>query len=208
MRSFLTATIGTAAVLGLCVAVQGCGGGSSTQAGSGSQATADSQSSPGAAATSGSPAASGAPTPSTGGGSSATGTSSAKANSQPKVSHSPVVALTGSAQPGAPSGSFTVPAVTSAVQGWGSYSKVNSHMVHVQVCAKRLGNVDAVGVEAIAYNSDYSEHGVIASVIMQQTPGQQACTQINLLYTGHLKVFSFIGTGGTISQKSAMKTIY
>jgi hypothetical protein len=98
--------------------------------------------------------------------------------------------------------------VTSAVVGTGNYAKVGSRLVHVQVCAKKVGNVFAVGVEAVAYNSDYTKSADIASVILPETPGQAACTQINLQYTAHLKVFSFIGKGGVITQKSAMKVIY
>jgi hypothetical protein len=123
-------------------------------------------------------------------------------------SSTPVVAHTGSVPVGAPSGKFTAPAVTPAVIGYGSYAKINSHLVHVQVCAKKVGNVEAIGVEAVAYNSDYSKSADIAAVILPETPGQAGCAQINLFYTAHLKVFSFIGKGGTITQKSAYKTIY
>jgi hypothetical protein len=136
-----------------------------------------------------------------GGGSS----SSASPSANPIQAQGPSTAATGA--PGA-SGTFTVPAATAAVKGYGSYQKINSHLVHVKVCAQKVGAAFAVGVEAQAYNSDYSKHGTIASVILPETPGQQACTQINLFYTAHLKVFSFIGNGGLITKKSPMKVIY
>lgn len=108
----------------------------------------------------------------------------------------------------ATSGTFTVPAASSAVDGYGSYQIINSHRIHVEVCAKKVGTAFAIGVEAIAYNSDYSQQGEIASVILPETPGQQGCTQTNLLFTSHLKVYSFIGQGGSITKKSPMKSIF
>lgn len=200
MRSMLTAAIGSAAVLGMC-AVQGCSSGSSsTQAGSGTPTTTGSSAAPGSSS-----AVSSAPA----GGSSSSPASTGSSSSAPAVhASSPVAAHTGVAPAGAPSGTFTAPDASAAVVGWGSYTKINAHLVHVQVCAKKVGNVFAVGVEAIAYNSDYSKQGEIASVILPETPGQQACTQINLFYTAHLKVYSFLGSGGTITKKSPLKTIY
>lgn len=106
------------------------------------------------------------------------------------------------------SGTFTAPAASSAVQGHGSYQILNAHRVHVEVCAKKVGSAYGVGVEAVAYSSDYSKSAEIASVILPQTPGQQGCSQAYLLYTDHLKVYSFIATGGKITKKSAMKSVY
>jgi len=110
----------------------------------------------------------------------------------------------------ASSGSFSVPSASSVVKGWGNFHLINSHRVHVQTCAKRIGSSSWVGVEAIAYNANYSKHSAIASVLGPDTPGASrgVCTQMNLLYTAHLKVFSFVGSGGSITKKSAMKTIY
>jgi hypothetical protein len=107
------------------------------------------------------------------------------------------------------SGKFTVPAASSAVKGWGNYHIINAHRVHVQVCAKRSGG-QFVGVEAVAYNGNYSRHSAIASVIGPETPGggSGVCAQMNLIYTGHLKVFSFLGVGGSITKKTSMKSIY
>ena len=109
------------------------------------------------------------------------------------------------------SGNFNVPAASSQVKGWGNYHKINAHRVHVQVCAKRSpGGSEFVVVEAIAYNGNYSKHSAIAAPLGPQTPGAShgICAQMNLLYTAHLKVFSFIGNGGKITKKSSMKTIY
>jgi hypothetical protein len=78
----------------------------------------------------------------------------------------------------------------------------------VEVCAKKVGNVYAICVEAIAYNSNYSQQGAIASVILPETPGQQGCSQAYLLFTGHLKVYSFLGQGGTITKKTPLKSIF
>jgi hypothetical protein len=98
--------------------------------------------------------------------------------------------------------------LSGAVEGWGTYDKINAFRVHIEVCAEKTGSATAVGVEAIAYSSDYSSQGEIASVLLPETPGKEGCTQTNLLYTGHLKVYSFVGSGGTIIQKSALKSIY
>jgi|SRR5579859_1903727 len=194
LRRFSAVVVGSVAVLGLCT-LQACSASSSTQA-------AGSPTTPGASpASSGSSAAvSGSP--------SSGSSSSAPATAAPSSSN-PVVAQTATAAAGAPSGSFTVPAVSADVVGYGSYQKINSHLVHVQVCAKRLGG-QFVGVEAVAYNSDYSKHGVIASVIGPETPNGSSgvCSQINLFYTAHLKVYSFDASGGSITAKSAMKVIY
>jgi hypothetical protein len=109
------------------------------------------------------------------------------------------------------SGSFNVPSASSVIKGWGSYKRINSHVVHVQMCAKRTSGSSWVGAEAIAYNSNYSKHTNIAAVLGPDTPGASkgVCAQINLLYTGHLKVFTFVGgNNGKIAKKSAVKTIY
>jgi hypothetical protein len=178
----------------MCV-LQGCSSASSTQAGSGSSPTAGaSATSSGNLATSPSSSAPASSAPDT----------SAPATVGPKPSKADTTtdpAIAGS-------GTFTAPEVSSAIVAHGSYQKINAHRMYVQVCAKKVGNVSAVGVEAIAYNSDYSLQGEIASIILPATPGQQGCTQTYLLYSAHLKVYTFIGSGGSITQKSAMKTIF
>jgi hypothetical protein len=176
---------GFAAILGICV-LQGCSSASSTQVGGGSTPT-----------TAGSPAASSGGSQSAS--SAAAGSSSAAAGAGSSG---------GSGGSSATSGSFTAPSLSAGVKGWGTYDKINAHRVHVEVCAEKTGSASAVGVEAIAYSSDYSQDGAIASVLLPQTPGKEGCSQTNLLFTGHLKVYSFIGQGGTIVQKSPMKSIY
>ena len=209
------------ACLGACLcALQGCASASSTQA------TGPGATGPGAAG-SGSPEAGGFDL----GAGSVPGAASHRSASQPAASHRSATASSPAAGMSSPatrtsspaahasssssssgaaagSGTFTAPAVSSAVQAHGSYNVINAHRMYVQVCAKKTGNVSAVGVEAIAYNSDYSLQGEIASIILPATPGQQGCTQTYLLYSAHLKVYTFIGSGGTITQKSAMKTIF
>jgi hypothetical protein len=175
-------------------ALQGCSSNSTSQAGSGNSPTAPGNT----GASSGGPAGSS--------GSSGSSASSAASSGGPTASSGSSASSSGG--PVASSGNFTAPAVTSAVQGWGSYQIINAHRIHVQVCAKKVANVFAIGVEVFAYNSDYSKHGALASVILPETPGQMGCTQTYLFYTAHLKVFSFIGQGGVITQKSPMKSIF
>ena len=81
-------------------------------------------------------------------------------------------------------------------------------MVQVQVCAKKVSGSDAVGVEVIGYGSDGAQQGAIASVVLPQNPQLEGCQQTKLLNVVHLKVYSFIGQGGTIVKKSSMKSIY
>jgi hypothetical protein len=200
-----TSTIVASIAVAGMFALQGCSSPSGTQASSGGQPT--NPASP-AAAGGGSPTASdGSPTAPASSASSSANSSSPATNpgSTPKSS-SPSTSAPGSGS--STSGTFTVPAASSAVDGWGSYQVINAHRIHVEVCAKKVGNVFAIGVEAIAYNSDYSQSGEIASVILPQTPGQQGCSQTYLLYTAHLKVYSFIGQGGTITKKTPLKSIF
>jgi hypothetical protein len=93
------------------------------------------------------------------------------------------------------------------VKGWGSYKKEGVRM-YVQVCAEKTGSATAIGVEAIAYNSDYSAQGEIASVLLPENPAKQGCSQTTLLFSSHLKVYSFVASGGTITKKSSMKSIF
>jgi hypothetical protein len=105
-------------------------------------------------------------------------------------------------------GSFTVPAASSVVKAWGTYDKINAHRVKVTICAKKTGNASWVGAEAFAYTSNYKQHVAIAGVVGPDTPGQQSCGTAYLLDTAHLKVFTFIGVGGSITKKSSLKSIY
>jgi hypothetical protein len=199
--------VGFAVLLGMC-ALQGCSSGSTNAAGSGSTPTAGSGSgSP--VATSGSPAANSGSSPATS--QSTTAPAASPSYSKPVAIPTKTSGGSGSSGSGSggTSGSFTAPAVTSSVKGWGTYQKTGAGLVHVQVCAQKTGSANAVGVEVVAYNSADSKSGAIASVILPQTPGQEGCEQTTLFDTAHLKVYSFIGgANGTITQQSAMKSIY
>jgi hypothetical protein len=136
-------------------------------------------------------------------------TSPASKTSSPAVKSSSSSANPGSsAESSGGPGSFTAPAANAEVEGWGSYKKINSVVVEVQVCAKKVGGSDAVGVEVVGYGSGGTQQGAIASVILPQNPQAEGCQQTRLLNVVHLKVYSFIGQGGSIVKKSAMKSIF
>jgi hypothetical protein len=203
---------GFVAILGMCV-LQGCSSASSTQAGGGSTpagnlnpavSSGGSPSAPSSSSAS-SPAA-GSSSAQAGSGSTSAGSSSAPAGSSSTSAHAS--SSSGSGGSSATSGSFTAPSLSAGVKGWGTYDKVNANRVHVEVCAEKTGSATAVGVEVFAYNSDHSQVGAIASVLLPETPGKEGCSQTNLLFAAHLKVYSFIGQGGTIVQKSPLKSIF
>ncbi len=105
---------------------------------------------------------------------------------------------------------FTIwtPKHHNVVTGWGNYTKINSARVHVYVCVKQTGSAFAVGAEAVAYKANGSNKN-IAAVIILGHKGDTACGQMTFLfYTAHLKVFTFIGSGGKIIVRSHMKSIY
>jgi hypothetical protein len=140
---------------------------------------------------------------------------SVSASSPAAKSSSPAAKSSSSnANPGSPAGSsggpgsFTAPAANAEVEGWGTYKKINSIVVEVQVCAKKVSGSDAVGVEVVGYGSGGTQQGAIASVILPQNPQSEGCQQTRLLNVVHLKVYSFIGEGGSITKKSAMKSIF
>ncbi len=94
------------------------------------------------------------------------------------------------------------------VTGWGNYTKINSARVHVYVCVKQTGSAFAVGAEALAYNSSGKTKN-IAAVIILGHKGNTACGQMTFLfYASHLKVFTFVGSGGKIIARSSLKKIY
>jgi hypothetical protein len=106
---------------------------------------------------------------------------------------------------------FTAPGIKghyNVVQGWGSYKKLNAVRVQVRMCVKQTGNAFAVGAEALVYNNAGKTKN-IAGIILQGHKGQTACgTTTFLFYSAHLKVFTFVGNGGHIVAKSALKKIY
>ena len=104
-------------------------------------------------------------------------------------------------------GSFTIPAASSAVKGWGTYDRLNAFRVKVTICSQKKSG-SWVGAEAIAYSANYKSHSEIAGVVGPDTPGQKSCGTAYLLNTAHLKVYTFIGNNGRIVKKSKLKTIY
>lgn len=110
---------------------------------------------------------------------------------------------------GSGSHSFTVPSISGVVSAYGSYTKLGSERVKVTICATQTGSAYAVGALALAYNSSGASKN-IGAVILPEAGTKNACgTKVFLFYTAHLKVHTFIGgSNGTISQTSAVKTIY
>jgi hypothetical protein len=102
---------------------------------------------------------------------------------------------------------FTVPSATSAVKAWGSYIVINSERIKVTVCARQVGSAYAVGAEAIAYRSNGQEAGAIAAVILPESPREE-CGTTYILFASHLKVHTFIGSGGRIVKTSSVKKIF
>jgi hypothetical protein len=79
--------------------------------------------------------------------------------------------------------------------------------VQVHVCVTQTGTAFAVGIEAFAYNSAGASKDIGAVVLTGS--GHSACgTMTFLFYTAHLKVHTFIGTGGTITKTSPVLSVY
>jgi hypothetical protein len=107
------------------------------------------------------------------------------------------------------SGSFTVPAIVgdNVASGTGTYTRLGADRVQVHVCVSQTGAAFAVGIEALAYNSAGKTDNVGA--VVQTGPGHSACgTLVFLFYTAHLKVHTFIGTGGNITKTSPVISVY
>lgn len=179
-----------------------CGGGSSTPAASGPT---------GSGSLSATSSGSGSSAPATGPSGSATtppATSSGPASSS---TNKPVAAATGTAaQPTSGTVSFTVPAIPgdNVVIAHGSYTKLGSSRVKVQICATQTGTAYAVGAIALAYNSSGASKNVGATVL--PGAGKTQCGTITFLfYTAHLTVHAFIGgSNGTIVKTGPVKNIY
>jgi hypothetical protein len=93
------------------------------------------------------------------------------------------------------------------INAWANYTKTGSN-VKINVCAEDTVRsnfaVAAVTLASNANNSHDSELGAVA-IGYRQT----VCRSATLHYTGHLRVYTFIGSNaGTISSKSKMKSIY
>jgi hypothetical protein len=105
--------------------------------------------------------------------------------------------------------SFTVPSIPgdNIVSAYGSYTKIGSDRVKVTICAQQTGSAYAVGAFAWAYTATGAKKNVGATVLLG--PGHSSCgTQYFLFYTAHLKVYDFIGQGGTITKTGPVLTIY
>jgi hypothetical protein len=105
------------------------------------------------------------------------------------------------------SGSFTVPSASSAVKGWGSYTKINAHRMKVTICVQQTGKAFAVGAEAIAYSSNFKSNGKIAAIVLPES-ARKECSVTYLFYSSHLQVHTFIGNGGKITRTRKTKKIF
>lgn len=174
-----------------------CGGGSSTPAAAGSTGNGSLS----ATASSGSSAPS------------ASGSSSAPSTSTPSsapASQKPVAAPTGTAtQASSGTVSFTVPAIPGddVVSAHGTYTRLGTSRVKVEICATQTGSAYAVGALALAYNSSGASKNV-GAVVLPDAAKTQCGTVIFLFYTAHLKVHAFIGKNGNIIKTGPVKTIY
>jgi hypothetical protein len=102
-----------------------------------------------------------------------------------------------------------VPAIPgdNVVTATGSYTKIGTARVKVTVCAKQTGGTQQVGAVADAYSASGASKNVGAVVLTG--PGGSSCGTITfLLYTAHLKVHSFIGSGGNIVKTGPILTLY
>jgi len=93
------------------------------------------------------------------------------------------------------------------VDAWGSYTKIGTQ-VRVAVCAGVAGHdVPAVGAVALASNANNSKSSRFAALAIGYH--QASCVTKNLLYTNHLRVYTFIlSSHGKISAQSETKTIW
>ena len=106
--------------------------------------------------------------------------------------------------------SFTVPPIPgeNVVSAWGSYEKIGTARVKVNVCAKQTGAAFAVGAIALVYSASGSSQNVGATDL-NGTGDENCVTNTFILYTAHLKVHAFIGgSGGTIVKTGPVLTLY
>jgi hypothetical protein len=95
----------------------------------------------------------------------------------------------------------------SGVSAWGTYTRSGSHVkAHVCVEDTKKGEFAAAAV-FLAYNSSYSKHQKGGAVDIGYHDTQ--CVTMNLVYTSHLKIYSFVGgSNGKIARQSRTKTVY
>ena len=93
------------------------------------------------------------------------------------------------------------------VDAWGSYTKTGTK-VRVSVCAGvAVHGLFAVGAVTLASNANNSKSSKFGAVAIGYK--QASCVAENLLYTNHLRVYTFIGTStGKIAAQSKTMTIY
>ena len=157
----------------------------------------------GAPASSPAPATSPAHTHSAAADPSAPATASARPKSSP---HS----TTSSGGTGSGTHSFTVPPIPgdNVVTAWGSYTKIGTARVKVDMCAKQTGTAFSVGAIALVYDASGASQNIGATILTG--PGNTSCvTNTFIIYTAHLKVHAFIGgNNGTIVKTGPVLTIY
>ncbi len=95
----------------------------------------------------------------------------------------------------------------SGVSAWGTYTRSGSH-VKVHVCAEDTTKGEfAAAAVFLAYNSNYSKHQKGGAVDIGYHDTQ--CVTMNLVYTSHLKIYSFVGgSNGEIARTSKTKGVY
>ena len=134
---------------------------------------------------------------------SAPATASARPKSSPHET-------TSSGGAGSGTHSFTVPAIPgdNVVTAWGSYTKIGTARVKVDMCAKQTGTAFSVGAIALVYDASGASQNIGATILTG--PGNTSCvTNTFIIYTAHLKVHAFIGgNNGTIVKTGPVLTIY
>ena len=131
----------------------------------------------------------------------------ATASAHPKSSPHATTSSTGTSSG---THSFTVPAIPgeNVVTAWGSYTKIGTARVKVDMCAKQTGTAFSVGAIALVYDASGASQNIGATILTG--PGNTSCvTNTFIIYTAHLKVHAFIGgSHGTIVKTGPVLTIY
>jgi hypothetical protein len=93
------------------------------------------------------------------------------------------------------------------VAAWGNYTKT-SRGVRINVCAEDTGRgIFAVGAVTLASNANHTRQRELGAVAIGYH--QTVCRSETLRYTGHLRVYTFIGSNtGKIPTRSSIKVIY
>jgi hypothetical protein len=93
------------------------------------------------------------------------------------------------------------------VKAWGNYTKTGTR-VRINVCAEdTVRGVFAAGAVTLASNASNSRQSELGAVAIGYH--QSVCQSETLHYTGHLRIYTFIGSSrGTIPKRSRTKVIY